>query len=123
MGIWVSGENIFDDGSNCLIRCMDRIYGTGLAFMDNVHEVSFIGNLNEGIIIGKSLSFFFHIFTCGIRDQIGRLVIGTEENGLIKRTLIFPIWILCFKKYEIVMIQVSGPGPFSQTVGGMYGRR
>ena len=38
-------ENIFDDGSNCLIRCMNRIYGTGLAFIDNVDEVSFIGNL------------------------------------------------------------------------------
>ena len=33
--------NILGDGSNCLIRFMDRIYGTGLAFMDNVH-VAFI---------------------------------------------------------------------------------
>ena len=78
--------------------------------------LSFIGNLNEGIFFGKSLSFsflFYILHAGGIRVQIIRLVIGTEENWLIKRTLIFPTWILCFKKYEIVMIQVSGPGPYS----------
>ena len=45
--------------------------------------LSFIGNLNERIIIGKSLSFILFIFIMGgIRDQIIRLVVGTEENWL-----------------------------------------
>ena len=78
------GGNIEVEGSNCMIRCMDRMYGTGLAFMDNVHDVSFIGNLSEGITIGKSLSFILSFFLGGgIRDQIIRLVVGTEENWLI----------------------------------------
>ena len=60
----VRGE-YFGDGSNCLIRCINRIYGTGLAFTDNVGVVSFIRNLTSGIFIGKSLSFFFHILYAG----------------------------------------------------------
>ena len=45
--------------------------GTGLAFIDNVDEVSFIGDLNEGIIIGKSLSFFFFLFLFYLRVGLG----------------------------------------------------
>ena len=70
----------------------------------------------RGSLLGSHCPFFLFIFILlagGIRVQIIRLVIGTEENWLIKRTLIFPTWILCFKKYEIVTIQVSGPGPYS----------
>ena len=65
-GILVSGVYILGGGSNCLIRCMDWIYGTGLAFIDNVDVATFIRNLNEGITVGKSLSFLFlSYFTCG----------------------------------------------------------
>ena len=61
------------------IGCMELGWHSWIMYM----MLSFIGNLNEGIIIGKSLSFFLFIFILlagGIRVQIIRLVIGTEEN-------------------------------------------
>ena len=103
-------------------RCCWRLWCMELGKWDwvGIHVIHYMlliyQELEWGIVIGKSLSFFFiFIFQSrgGILGQIIRLVVWTEENWQIKRTLIFPIWILCFKKYEIVMIQVSGPGPYS----------
>ena len=70
-----------------------------------IHVTHLSGTWIRRIIIGKSLSFFFNNFiSCGGGEYETNNTFSSLNKGnwFIKRTLIFQICILWFKKYEIV---------------------